>query len=128
LNSITTIHCPPSYPENPLIAAGMERESASICRDTASLLEVIAKRIVEGTVKIEELENISALRDNKEQMKVLCSLVPFRSDVDSQQLLQASDLTKGLKLRLEEYQCYKLLKVHLGELCNHMQAVDGKYI
>lgn len=106
----------------------MESESASICRDIVSLLEVIAKRIVEESVKIEELENISALQDNKEQMKVLCSLVSFSSDVDSQQLLQASDVTKGLTLRLEEYQWYKLLKVHLGELCNHMHAVDGKYI
>lgn len=106
----------------------MERGSASICRDTASLLEAIAKRIVEGSVKIEELGNINALQDNKEQLKVLCGLLPFSSDVDSQQLLQASDVVKALKIRLEEYQFYKMLKVHLGELCNHMQAVDGKYI
>ena len=116
----------PINPEHPLIAAGMERESASLCRETASRLENVAKCIVEGSIKIEELENINADRDNKEQMNVLCGLVPFSSDVDSRQLLKASDVLKALEVHLEEYQYYKTLKVHLGELCNHMQDVDGK--
>ena len=101
----------------------MERESASLCRESASRIEDVARQIFEGSIKIEDLEIIL---ENEEQMKTLCKLIPFSSDVDSRELLQANDVLRRLKTRLEEFQFYRELKVHLGELCNHLKDIDGK--
>ena len=101
----------------------MERDSASLCRKSASQIEDVARRIFEGSIKVEDLEIIL---ENEEQMRTLCKLIPFSSDVDSRELLQANDVLKRLKTRLEEFQFYRELKVHLGELCNHMKDIDGK--
>lgn len=101
----------------------MEWESASFCGMSASQLEDIAKKICEGSIKIEDL---NIILENEDQMKTLCTLIPFSSDVDPQKLLQANDVLKTLKTRLEEFQFYRELKVHLSELCNHMKDIHGK--
>ena len=101
----------------------MEKESASLCRNSALQLEDITKSICEGTIKIGDLEFI---KENEVQLRTLCTLIPFSFDIDSQQLLQANDVLSALKIRLEELQFYSELKVHLGEVCNHMQDVGGK--
>ena len=112
--------------ETSSIAAGMERESASLCRNSASLLEDVAKSIFDGSIKFEDLEIIQASHENEEQIKTLCTLLPFSSDVDSRELLQANNVLKSLTTHLEEFQFYNKLKVRLGELCNHMKDINGK--
>ena len=113
--------CPLS--ENPLIADGMQRESAILCRNSASQLEDVTKSLCEGSIKIEDLEII---KENEVQLRTLCTLMPFSFDVDSQQLLQTNNLLRALETRLEEFQFYSESKVHLGEVCNHMQDISGK--
>ena len=101
----------------------MEWESASLCEKSASQLEDVARKIFEGSINIEDL---NIILENEEQMKTLCTLIPFSSDVDSQKPLQANDVLKMLKTRLEEFQFYRELKVHLSVLCNHMKDIGGK--
>ena len=101
----------------------MERESAFLCRNSASQLEDITKSLCDGSIKIEDLEII---KENKVQLRTLCTLIPFSFDVDPQQLLQGRGVLRALETRLEEFQFYSELKVHLGEVCNHMQDVNGK--
>ena len=101
----------------------MERQSAILCRNSASQLEDVTKSLCDGSIKIEDLEII---KENEVQLRTLFTLIPFSFNVDSQQFLQSYDVLSALETRLGEFQFYNESKVRLGEVCNHMQDVSGK--